>query len=436
MVKLLKSVSVFQLPAYLLFFLMLFVPTAYQPLKAVLIVVVLATILMEAFLTKRFAVHSTVLALTLAMSLTGLAFVNLGLLNRNPGALRVMAVYVFWPLLYLLFVAGSARVAILKGLMQVLAAATIAISIYTLLYILHSANVLPGFLYYELDQGQSIGFYDGHIRYALYSISSLLFLVPFLLSALVLWPRDIEPPVSRRWLWIAFLISVPPVFLTERKILWLLVLATPFMALALRSILPVENKRATRKIARRTVLGIVGIGVVLLLVLRFALNFDFAVISNLIGDALNLSSGTSEDVVVRKGQYVAMMSEWANSPLLGTGLGGVASYVRNDEQPWTYELSYVALLYHTGIIGVLIYAAGIIWTYWNSFLVIRTDRMLGLYMAPILVGTTCFLIGNATNPYLEKYDYLWVLFLPIAIINLWMLQRRRLPREAVVHVTA
>jgi hypothetical protein len=32
-----------------------------------------------------------------------------------------------------------------------------------------------------------------------------------------------------------------------------------------------------------------------------------------------------------------------------------------------------------------------------------------------------YLIGNATNPYLEKFDYIWVIFLPVALINFWLL---------------
>jgi hypothetical protein len=45
-------------------------------------------------------------------------------------------------------------------------------------------------------------------------------------------------------------------------------------------------------------------------------------------------------------------------------------------------------------------------------------------MLATLVGFTCFLVGNATNPYLEKYDLMWVIFLPVALIN-----HRRLERD-------
>jgi hypothetical protein len=42
-------------------------------------------------------------------------------------------------------------------------------------------------------------------------------------------------------------------------------------------------------------------------------------------------------------------------------------------------------------------------------------------MLPVLAGMTCFLIANATNPYLGKFDCLWVIFLPIALINYGLL---------------
>ena len=70
----LRQINLFELPAYPLFFLMIFVPTTYQPIKAVLIVIVIASIAMEVFLTRRIAIHPTVLALTVAMSITGMVF--------------------------------------------------------------------------------------------------------------------------------------------------------------------------------------------------------------------------------------------------------------------------------------------------------------------------------------------------------------------------
>ena len=86
-----------------------------------------------------------------------------------------------------------------------------------------------------------------------------------------------------------------------------------------------------------------------------------------------------------------------------------------------YELTYVALLFQTGIIGVLAYLGLLFWpVYKGAQLLKKTNEEAGLFIIPSIVGCACFLIANATNPYLQSYDFMWALFLPIAIINFFM----------------
>ncbi len=61
---------------------------------------------------------------------------------------------------------------------------------------------------------------------------------------------------------------------------------------------------------------------------------------------------------------------------------------------------------------LIIVAFGVVWIFWNGLRIIKSDVFLGLQLLPVLVGTACFLIANATNPYLAKYDYdyMWVFF--------------------------
>ncbi len=92
--------------------------------------------------------------------------------------------------------------------------------------------------------------------------------------------------------------------------------------------------------------------------------------------------------------------------------------------PWAYELYYLALLFQTGLLGFMAYGAGVAWTHVMGLRVIREGGPLGEMMLPILVGTSCFLIANATDPYLARFDGLWVIFLPLAVVNLWLLSRR------------
>ena len=196
--------QLFRLPAYLLFFLMLFLPTVYQPIKAVLVITVVVFILTGSYFSGTIKLHPHVVVITLGMSLVGVFFVIVGMSNGNEGALRLMPLFVLWPLLYLVFVMGCSNEAVLRGLIRVMVVSTIAICLYALLYVFYAARIIPSFLYFELDQGQNIAFYEGHIQFTFYFISSLLFLAPFLLTALFLWTKNTSPPVSRPWLWCAF----------------------------------------------------------------------------------------------------------------------------------------------------------------------------------------------------------------------------------------
>jgi hypothetical protein len=139
----------------------------------------------------------------------------------------------------------------------------------------------------------------------------------------------------------------------------------------------------------------------------------------------------------RVDQFHYLIAGWEQSPLFGSGYGAVVPGFRprpdvllgirlGITQPWSYELSYIALLYHTGLCGLGLYAAGVVWIFFTGWRIIRSGHPLALRLIPVLVGTACFLIANATNPYLEKYDYMWVIFLPLAYVNLWLLRERPL----------
>jgi hypothetical protein len=69
----------------------------------------------------------------------------------------------------------------------------------------------------------------------------------------------------------------------------------------------------------------------------------------------------------------------------------------------------------------LLYLAGVIWIFWQAIGVMRRSP-LSASLRPVVVGSICFLLANATNPYLAKFDYLWTIFLPLAYVNFWRLK--------------
>jgi hypothetical protein len=230
-------------------------------------------------------------------------------------------------------------------------------------------------------------------------------------------------PASRFWLWTALVSGGVVVLLSGRRALLLVVSLAPLFTLAGRQLLPVSDRRSSRRVMLGTLAG-AGVALVALLVyLNAVYGFSLATVWRVF--LVGFDFGRDVSATARSNQFVALVTEWANAPLLGAGHGAsAAGSVRSVEMPWAYELSYAALLFHTGLLGFIAYTSAVAWIYAEGIRTIRDGGPRSAYMLATLVGLTCFLIGNATNPYLEKYDLMWVVFLPVALIN-----HRRLERD-------
>ena len=117
-------------------------------------------------------------------------------------------------------------------------------------------------------------------------------------------------------------------------------------------------------------------------------------------------------------QLYALYDGFSESPLIGAGAGAVASYIRSYEHPWAYELYYVSLLFQYGIIGFMFYLAGVIYLIASMIkkMCYSQYNVYNVYYVSILSGMVSFLIATFTNPYLAKFDYMWVIFLPASIV--------------------
>jgi len=412
------------LPGLLLFFMMMFVPTKYQMVKAVLLGITLVFIFGNILINKgKIRLHSTILLWILFYIILGLCWILLGVINTTPGALRVSTIYVLWPLLFTVLISGVSTEKMLSNIIRVLTISLFIIGFYDLSYMLYAYGWLPKFLYIPIDQGQAVGFYSGYVEFRLYNISSLLFLVPFFIAALLVWSDNLDMPISRKWIWISVVLGMLLVFLSGRRALLGVVAISPFITLIFKYFLPRKNSKLNRKKLIQTFVGIIFILFGIYICLHFFYGFNFQSLTKMFLEGFDLQY--SGGAIARKTQFFALLEGWSKNPFFGAGHGAGVSYLRSTKQPWSYELYYVALLYQTGLIGFLAYSSGIIWMFWKGIYIIRSGHYLGVQILPVLVGTACFLIGNATNPYLGKFDYMWVIFLPLAFINLWLLKRKK-----------
>lgn len=93
-------------------------------------------------------------------------------------------------------------------------------------------------------------------------------------------------------------------------------------------------------------------------------------------------------------QFFSLMDLFFDNPIFGAGFGAHAEVLRSENAPYSYELTYVALLAKLGLIGVvlvLVWVGAITVSALNRFSAQRSS-VVGILLALILM--------TATNPYL------------------------------------
>lgn len=413
--------SVHSFLVQIFFFLMLVIPTTFQMQRGALLgLLVMAAGI--AALRGRWLIHRDILFLSLLTVSASLFFMLRGAMADGAGSLRVGTVYVLWPLLFLLFIGLATSPRMITPFLKTIIIAA-AIAAFMGLWVVAEALGLgvPGGAAFLKSQGAAVGIYAGLPEYSLFNMTTLIYAFPFLVSLLFI-PRHISV-LSARWrsfAWFALALTGIAMLISGRRSFWLIALVSPLLVAVLMAAvgLPMRQyfKRLVVVIGILTVVGMVAIPI-------FDIRFGALIESFVSG--FDFSGAGEESASIRRLQFLDLMEGWKTHPILGAGHGTSApEVIRSHEQPWAYELSYLALLYQTGIIGFLIYGCAVLWIFGAGFSIMRRNRETIGLLIPLLAGLLGFLISNGTNPYLTKFDYLWTIFLPVAAINAQFMMSR------------
>jgi O-antigen ligase len=217
------------------------------------------------------------------------------------------------------------------------------------------------------------------------------------------------------------------VLVSGRRALQLVTMLSPLLILVLSSFQPVKEKLLLRRsLGRCTVVLVLAVTLSVLL-LGPIYSTSFPGIAERFSSGFDFGANSFDDSPdARYQQYFALVRGWLENPLIGSGLGASAyGSTRSDTMPWAYELYYFLMLFHTGLLGFMAYTAGIVWIYWTGMKIIKRGGITSQSLLPVLVGMSGLLIATVTNPYLARFDGIWVIFLPLAFINHWLLKRDR-----------
>lgn len=399
--------SLFLFLGLLFFFLMIIVPNTYQVARGCL----LSVICLGAFIGALFGswrLDKRIIIILLMTVSASLIFMLNGMAHGAPGALRVGTVNVLWPLLYVFFAGFFRQPKIVVKFHNTIIYGIIVAAIMGLLLVGEAISGKNWGIQSMLAfQGAAAGVHDGYSEYMLFNMSTLIYGFPFLVTLYLLKDRtDMSGLKQDVLLWIALILTILSAAVSGRRAFWLIILLSPFIISFL--LLVSGQYRALKKIMKIFLP---------LLIIVLAMSFTFVFDIGGLGKAFlsvseEFSSGPRHD------QFSVLMTEWMEKPLLGHGAGAAAEgIIRSKKMAWSYELSYVALLFSTGIIGICIYSAAVAWIFISGNSIVRRTPEAAPILLPSLAALAGFLIANATNPYLEQFDYLWTLFLPVAVIN-------------------
>jgi len=99
-------------------------------------------------------------------------------------------------------------------------------------------------------------------------------------------------------------------------------------------------------------------------------------------------------------QTMSLLESWEGSEIFGNGFGAAAAVVRSESAPFSYELTYIALLMKTGLLG-LIYVTGLLFLIHYSINSSIRPKVIEVGSnSSVYIGFLLFFLLTFTNPYL------------------------------------
>ena len=126
---------------------------------------------------------------------------------------------------------------------------------------------------------------------------------------------------------------------------------------------------------------------------------------------------------VRVSQASLLFDGWRNQPVLGSGLGASlrGGFVRSIADPWSFELTYLQLLFQMGAVGLLIVLWALTVPFTNTVMTLSSQlEEIGQRELSVagLAALTGVLVASATNPYLLSAFGMLCVALGLALTDL------------------
>jgi hypothetical protein len=337
------------------------------------------------------------------------SFASLALENR--GALHQFAVYCVLPALVALAMSPLLRKNSIEDCQRYIAHATaVLIALHLLLYLSADFVLLRPLLQFALGDESELVTYEGYAQMRSIALSSFVFIAPYYVSKAMLDYAFGKLTLSTMLLAVLAIVVVG--FGGRRAIV--ISTATAGACALLLSLYWMAKTNATQQGLKARPNRIVP-----LLMVGIAQVLAFIIFSDVATFVVSAFS-PSEDMGAyeRVGQTEVLLNSFLQSPLVGHGVGAVAEgWVRSLDAPWQYEMQYALYLFQFGSLGTLMLSLGFAVYVFVGLRGVLSSPNSCLTLGPCILGLLSLLICNATNPYMQAYGHLWMVFLPIIWIE-------------------
>ncbi len=387
----------------ILLFFILFVPTQYQYVKLVILLLIAIDVH-----RKKVYINNRIFFWVIFFMGSNAFFLFKGCLINELIFYQNYKIYLVWPVLYLFCVIAPVSVFHKINFHSVFIVSFYFIFFSIVMIFLSFLGILPDRVSHIFFIKSNVETTLGFLNFFIPSITSLLFLIPYLITWLIIsnekFSKKIIPYI------LIFFALVISVFIGRRALLLVIVMAPMILFLLHRFIIKqVQINSNYYKICT----------IIIIAALFFYYN-PYKAQSRITYYQQNETSLLGQ---VRSQQLKALIHGWQEKPVLGAGIGVNASYIASHHFLGAYELSYVARLFQTGIVGFFIFIYMLYWILEKLVLIAKkTTKKKSVFIVCYIVGYISILIANATNPYLMSFDGLWVIFLGLAIVN-WHMVR-------------
>ena len=390
----------------ILFGLGLVLPTILQPMKAVLLLMIYMLIASNAqYLLKRMSLK----LYFLSFALGSFAFIwsIYGLIVDNPGAMRTMTVMTIYPMIlpFLTVLYKEDSHYSLHRLFVFFAWILVVLDLLYIFLTMVSPNNFLVVMIHTLyvDDTAVVDSESDYFKFTLPNVATLIFMIPYFVSAIFFKNNKYFNKGLGILIFFVLVVGV----LSGRRAIFL----TAFLGPVVAYLFTFGAKTKGAMSVMPKLLGLSSVIIAIYMAATFV-NVDFFV------DQANSISNftTNESNLARAQQYDSLWRGIDRYPVFGAGSGAAADVSRSSDMPWAYELFYLAIIFQYGFFGFSLYLLGMLVIFYYFIKIIRMKGR-DSFEFYFFSGFISFMVASATNPYLGKFDYMWVIFIPFAVIS-------------------